>query len=141
MSAEAGICGVFGVLLGHDELQDLVEEFREWIQDRKNKSGVTYADEADDVDTDDIVNTAKEWIERFREALLVLGVEVPDGARLNWTGSGDERPARCMAPVDESVLGFGIYTDPWRWEESYSASKWPKSFKEASDMWTWVWMG
>jgi hypothetical protein len=60
---------------------------------------------------------------------------VPSGAYLVWTGSEDDRPARCSTPPEGWVLGWGLFTKPWDYPEMDA------SFREHAAFHEWVWMG
>ena len=129
MSQDCGAFLVFGVLLSEKqgpEMAVFLQELGDYLALRA------------DGGFDELDMTA--WDSEAREVLKACGVHAPDTARLYYTGSEDERPARCCTPSESFILGFGGFTPPLEWEKSHKASEWSFSFREAAEFWNWVWM-
>lgn len=109
MSMDAGAAGAFGLYLPQfDFVAALYSEFEDYVT------------RVQDGDTDENPNGEPDGFKRipeFRnrsvETLLGrYGIIVPPDAYLIWTGSEDDRPARCATPSDKWVLGWGLLTKP-----------------------------
>lgn len=137
MSQESGASLVFGLLLYPElgpKMAEFLTSFWKWVSDSADEHAVTvdeYCREAD----------LGEWEKAAVAAARACGVDVPEAAGLFWTGTWDERPARCQTPAESFVLGFGGFTFPWRWEVDFQVSKWSASFKEKAQFWDWTWIG
>ena len=132
MSMDAGAAGAFGLYLPQFELlSDLYKELQNYVRRVRN-------DETDDEPNGepDAFERIPEFRDRFVQAFLEsYGITVPPGAGLIWTGSEDDRPARCATSSDEWVLGWGLLTQPWEYPEMDA------SFRDHAALHTWVWMG
>jgi hypothetical protein len=132
MSTDAGAAGAYGILLSTVEdipaVAVICKQLEE-IAKREDKDGDREFNEPDAVP--EVTAQLGPLIQAFAEA----GVIVPTGASLIWTGSEDERPARCETEAEAFVLGFGLMTRP----DQYPPM--PKEFLERSEWHTWVWMG
>lgn len=61
-----------------------------------------------------------------------------DNWDLFWTGGGDDRCARCSAPVDAVIVGYGMMMhDPWKMFAEHP----PASFKAACRHYHWAEIG
>lgn len=132
MSTDAGAAGAFGLYLPQfDQLQDLYKELQNYVE-------LVQIGESDKDSDGDLCDFERipEFRDRFVEAFLErYSISVPSGARLIWTGSDDDRPARCATPAYEWVLGWGLLTKPWEYPEMDVSFREPAAFHE------WVWMG
>jgi len=129
VSMEAGACVAYGILMcdvTHKEPVVVYEEFLEKAANAKK------ADAFDDITTHDWY---PELYARLVEAFALNRLVVPDAACLLYTGTEDDRPARCETPAGEWVLGFGLLQDP----DQYPVMD--ESFKKEARWHTWVWMG
>lgn len=132
MSVDAGAAGAFGLYLPQfDLLADLYKEVQDYVE------AVREGDEEEDPeDNPREFMRIPEFRDRFAAAFLErYKIIVPPGASLIWTGSDDDRPARCNTPSEEWVLGWGLFTNPWDYPEMDA------TFREESEFHTWVWMG
>jgi hypothetical protein len=132
MGMDAGAAGVFGLYLPQfDQLGDLYTELQSYVKLVRNGE----SDEDPDGEPD-----AFDRISEYRERLAAAFAEhykinVPRSARLLWTGSEDDRPARCDTPAEQWVLGWGLLTKPWDYPEMDA------SFRQYAALHEWVWMG
>ena len=96
---------------------------------------------ADETDEDSLCDPSEfdripEFTKRFVAAFAEkYSINVPSCIHLLWTGSEDDRPARCGTPSEEWVLGWGLLTKPWDYPEMDTSFRAHASFHE------WVWMG
>lgn len=137
MGGAAGVCGVFGILLDDrfEELEnEMLAEARAMIDDYETEFNVVY----DVVEDPDFLHR---WLPVIVEHFRELGIEIPEGAYLAWSGDRQERPARCETPAECFIVGFGFLLPPWEWQEKLGVDKWPESFRKAARLHTWVWMG
>lgn len=132
MGMDAGACGAFGLYLPQfEQLSDVYKELQEYVDEVR--SGETADDPRRDPDEFDRI---PEFTNRFVAAFAEkYSINVPSGAFLPWTGSEDDRPARCDTPSEEWVLGWGLLTRPWDYPEMDA------SFREHAAFHEWVWMG
>ncbi len=132
MGMDAGAAGAFGLYLPQfDLLAALYKELQTYVE--RVRTGET--DEDPDGEPGDF-ERVPEFRDRFVNAFLEMyGISVPPDAHLLWTGSEDDRPARCDTPSGEWVLGWGLLTKPW----DYPAMD--ASFREHAALHEWVWMG
>jgi hypothetical protein len=132
MSTNAGAAGAFGLYLPQFELlADLYAELQDYVKTaREEDSDEEAADNPEDLER------IPEFQGRFHVALLEkYSIVVPPGAYLMWTGTEDDRPARCDTPSEEWVFGWGLLTKPWDYPEIDA------SFRKEAEFHTWVWMG
>jgi hypothetical protein len=134
MSTSCGACGAYGILLSEIDMPTVVA-----IREKLDKIVVDFP-ESDNFDLEEY-NTPedypgiKELIDPLKQAFRVSGISVPEEASLQWTGSEDDRPARCNTPSEDWVLGFGLFTIP------NNIPTLDKSFIKVSEWHDWVWMG
>ena len=137
MGMDCGVSGAFGLLLsncaGKKPIERLTDELIDALVHWEEEEGpagysLDHAEAYEQI--------AGRFVERFIQAFKEMGIIIPKGAGLHWTGSGDDRPARCDAPANDWVLGFGLLTRPWNYPRTFH-----KSFREAATFHTWVWMG
>jgi hypothetical protein len=131
MSMDAGAAGMYGILLSEVKDPAIAQIYKEFTD-----ALAPYLEEGpsglDDITAEPLY---PEFRARFVKAFEVTGITVPEEAWLGYTGSGDDRPARCATPPDVWVLGLGIFTRPDQWPTL------DESFIKASEMHTWVWVG
>lgn len=132
MGMDAGACGAFGLYLPQfEQLGDLYKEFQDYVE--VVRDGETDEDAlSDPIEFDRIPEFTGRFVAAFAEK---YSINVPSGAYLIWTGSEDDRPARCDTPSDEWVLGWGLLTRPWEYPEMDA------SFRDHAAFHEWVWMG
>ena len=75
---------------------------------------------------------AEAFMPRFVAAFAKVGIVVPDGATILYTGDEDDRPGSGAVDADEYVIGFGLFKRP----ETYP--KLDSSFTAVSEWHTWV---
>jgi hypothetical protein len=132
MSTSAGACGAFGILLGpySPEIVALREQLDAVVTAYDNQDG-----EPDDRNSPEEFPEAVVIQGALKVAFAAAGIIVPESAVLHWTGSDDDRPARCDADPNQWVLGFGLFTRP----DQYPAMD--PTFLANAQWNTWVWMG
>ena len=130
MGYDVGACGAYGILISgyEDKLGKLYVEFTD-------AAAVAMVKREEDGFDDVIDFLADLYSNRFISAFIKIGIKVPAAARLQWTGTDEERPGRCETPPNDWVLGFGTFTNPNLYP------KMDKSFIKESQWWTWVWGG
>lgn len=131
MGTDTGVSGFFGILLNMREeleIKAIVEEIDEWVQ----KQGEDFDDWHVDENEDEVT---KRFFPRVYDMLHSVGIILPEGAGLIYTGSPDDRPCRVATSGEQWGVGFGLLTWPWNWPEM------DESFKKAGDWHTWTWMG
>jgi hypothetical protein len=138
MGYDVGAGGAFGIFLP-DATDPAVKRLYKAFTARVGKLVGDYHADAEGRDSDlpddpDELReiAAQEFLGRFVAAFRKAGVEVPDGARLIWTGSEDDRPGRTDCPADEWVLGWGLFTEPHRYPPMAD------SFKAVAGWHTWA---
>ncbi len=148
MSSDVGMYHCFGILLsdlcaldGFTKLAGVAREAAasaehlesmEEIDDFAEAAGVTGADNG----VAAYIKIVGPVLENIVCLLEALGIEVSKDAMLIWTGSGDDRPGRCEAPIDEVILGFWLNDhDP---TEPIAMSD---EFLKRSHHYSWVWGG
>ena len=137
MGIDAGVCGVFGILLDErfeDLTDEMLDEARTMIGAYETEFNVVY-DVVEDPDF------SHRWLPVIVERARELGIEIPEEAYLEWSGDWEDRPARCETPAECFLVGFGILLPPWEWQEKFGADKWSESFRKASRWHTWACMG
>jgi len=127
-----GACGAYGISLSEVDLPG-VTEIRKQLEEIEAK--FTEAEDVDDSTSPENVPEIQALIEPLKQAFRAAEITVPDGASLQWTGSDDDRPARCETDPKQWILGFGLFTRP----DMYPPMD--PSFIEQSRWHTWVWMG
>lgn len=132
MSMDAGAAGAFGLYLPQfDLLAALYKKLQNYVE--LVQAGETNEDP--DGEPNDFERVA-DFGDQFVKALLeTYGITVPPDACMLWTGSEDDRPARCATPSGEWVLGWGLLTKPWDYPVMDA------SFRERAALHDWVWMG
>lgn len=132
MSVDAGAAGAFGLYLPHfDRLQDLYRELQDYVKQVHDAES-----EDEPCDAPRMYTEVPAYQERIIQAFASeYGIQVPPGACLIFTGTEDDRPARCATPAEEWVLGWGMFKMPWEYPEMDA------SFREHADFHDWVWMG
>lgn len=132
MSTSAGAGGVFGISLWDLELvADIYKELKNFIAD-----AVEHDPDYDVfLDKPESIRGFKKFEKRIIQRLEANNIFVPKSARLLGTGSEDDRPGNCDAPGDEFVIGFGLFTVPWKYPPM------DKSFKRLAKWHTWAWAG
>jgi hypothetical protein len=133
MSTSCGTCGAYGILLSEVELP-AVTEIRTRLDEIEELFALA-ANISDSADSVEDVPEVQALLEPLKKAFREAGITVPDGAVLQWTGSDDDRPARCETVAKQWILGFGLFTRP----DMYPPMD--LSFIEQSRWHTWVWMG
>src|ERR1700692_2092884 len=129
MSSNAGIGGAFGLLLPefpqvaaiYGELKVVIDKALE--EERAQDPGE--------------LESAPEVLElrdRLIQAFAEDGIIIPASAALLWTGSEADRLARCPTPVDEGVLGYGVFTNPWDYPPM------DESFRTNASFHSWAWI-
>ena len=130
MSTSAGACGAFGILLSPDSFPAVVA-----ILEQIQKIVAEYDDEAMEYNSPEEYPAIKALLEPLKTAFRDNGIIIPDGADLQWTGSEDDRPARCDTRAEQWVVGFGLYTRPTQYPPMDA------TFLGHADWHTWVWLG
>jgi hypothetical protein len=132
MGVDAGAAGAFGLYLPQfNQLQDLYEELQDYVKQVRDGESEDHRN-GDPSDFGEIST----YRDRFTVAFVErCGIQVPAGVSLIWTGSENERPARCSTPAEQWVLGWGLLTRPWEYPEMHA------SFREHAAFHEWVWMG
>jgi hypothetical protein len=140
MSMDAGIGGAWGLLLsdqlvegmseaGMLSFKSLYQELKSYVDNVRNDPETDYTEDPDNYPE------INQFADRFRNLLADNGIIVPEGIALYHTGSDDDRPARCSTPHDDWVLGWGVFTSPWKFPEIH------ESFRKITSLHSWVWMG
>lgn len=129
MSTACGANGAFGILLS-DVKGPALGAIRKKLERIEEK----YLEDVE-ADSPASMPAVRRLLKPLRDALSAVGIVVPDGARLLWTGSDDDRPASCDTDAEQWILGFGLFTRP----DKYPPMS--QSFIKASRWHTWVWMG
>ncbi len=130
MSTSCGVCGAYGILLSTANLSAV-----EKIQAKLEVLGRQFTDDPGDYNSPEDNPKVAKLLKPLKRALLEAGIIVPKGARLFWSGTDDERPARCDTSGGEWIIGFGLLTTPHMYPVM------DKSFIEKSQWHTWVWLG
>jgi hypothetical protein len=136
MGMDCGAGGAYGILLSNNELPavvEIVKKLNQIVSDFPNSNQEEELDPELHYEPEDYPGV-KELVEPLRQAFREAGINVPESADLLWTGSDDERPARCATGGEDWVLGFGLFTRP----DKFPAMD--PTFLEASEWHTWVWM-
>lgn len=127
MSAECGGSGAFGLLLSK-YAGDLGSTYK-WFLQKVNGTG-----DAASLTNDEMEAIAAPCVARLRARFREIGIDVPKGAQLIFTGYDDERPGRCQVDEEEWILGFGVFMEPWKYPPMH------ESFRKAAEFYNWVWM-
>ena len=132
MGVDAGAAGAFGLYLPQfKHLQDVYKELQDYVKQVRDAESEDHP-RRDPEDFSEIST----YRDRLIAALVArYGIQVPPGAHLIWTGSEDERPARCTTPAEQWVLGWGLLTRPWEYPNLDA------SFRNHAGFHDWVWMG
>ena len=129
LGTDAGICGVFGIVpRAYPAVAPLYTELVETLN-RLCDETTGHPDEMENHES------VVAFVPRFCAAFAEIGIVLPEGVALLWSGSSDDRPARCETPAEEFLLGFGILTKPWEYPPM------DESFRKEAQFHTWVWMG
>jgi hypothetical protein len=130
MSQDCGASGAYGILLSASENPEILALSKRLDEALAGMDPEAYVAEED---LPEVVAIGAELVETLRR----IGIEPPAAAALMWTGSEDDRPARCSTPAESWVFGFGLFS-------YHSPNEYPPmsdAFKAASQWHTWCWVG
>ena len=114
--------------LGGLRMNNLAQEFRVAMEKAAKDLGTDDSEEL----SEHLHAAAKPWVKTFAETMKIVGVKVPVGSELIWTGTEDARIGEDATEADEWILGRGLLLPPWKHPPVHT------SFRRIAEWHLWV---